>query len=562
MIRVFESTDKLFETNGDLILHPLKAHVYKADNGKFYLDLVTDLQHLDYLQARRIIVANTPSGDQPFRIQNATKGKDKLTIKAYHVFYDAQNYLIKDSYVDSRSCNDALDHLNSATEPASPFSTISDVTVVNSYRCVRTSLLEAFKTVLEKWGGHLVRDGWSVGIRQSIGTDNGVVIRYAKNLKDITCEENWDNVCTKLLPVGKDGTLLNELDPDASVYVESEQQYDVPYTKSVSFQQDIEQESYVDADGNPDEDAYLSALVEDLRIKALEYVERNSVPRLNYKLSANVEKITDIGDTIHVIDSRLGISLLTNVIAYEYDCIADQYTMLEFGNFTNSLGSLISTVTAEAEKKADEAVERVRVTLSDELKEATSAIWRMMGSSYVMYDGDKILVVDALPPEDATNCILINAGGIGFSNTGIHGTFNSAWSIDGTLNMQNINVINLTADLIKGGTLKLGSLENQSGVLELYDNDNNLIGLMDKNGLKMYGTDGSYVLMNNDVGFAGYDRNGNKIYWVSKDEFHMKKSVIEEEITLCNRMRFIPITIYSGSTIVNDGIGLVSVLEA
>ena len=75
----------------------------------------------------------------------------------------------------------------------------------------------------------------------------------------------------------------------------------------------------------------------------------------------------------------------------------------------------------------------------------------------------------------------------------------------------------------------------------------------------MYGVDGSYILMNNSVGFSGYDRLGNQIYWVSKDEFHMKKSVVEEEITLCNKMRFIPIEIYDNNTLVNDGIGLVSV---
>ena len=77
----------------------------------------------------------------------------------------------------------------------------------------------------------------------------------------------------------------------------------------------------------------------------------------------------------------------------------------------------------------------------------------------------------------------------------------------------------------------------------------------------MYGSDGSYVWMNNDVGFAGYDRLGNQIYWVSQDEFHMKKSVVEEEITLCNKLRFIPITLTDthGNT-TNDGIGLVSVL--
>ena len=81
---------------------------------------------------------------------------------------------------------------------------------------------------------------------------------------------------------------------------------------------------------------------------------------------------------------------------------------------------------------------------------------------------------------------------------------------------------------------------------------------LNKSGLKMYGVDGSYVLMNNTVGFSGYDRNDNPIYWVNGDEFHQKKSVIEEEITLCSKMRFIPIEIYNGNTLVNDGIGLVS----
>jgi hypothetical protein len=35
----------------------------------------------------------------------------------------------------------------------------------------------------------------------------------------------------------------------------------------------------------------------------------------------------------------------------------------------------------------------------------------------------------------------INSGDIGFSSTGINGGFNSAWTIDGTLDMQHTNII-------------------------------------------------------------------------------------------------------------------------
>ena len=69
----------------------------------------------------------------------------------------------------------------------------------------------------------------------------------------------------------------------------------------------------------------------------------------------------------------------------------------------------------------------------------------------MIYEGDKILVVDKLPKETATNVIMINNGGISFSQTGINGTFNSAWTIDGTLNLKAINVINLEKDVMTRG---------------------------------------------------------------------------------------------------------------
>ena len=556
MIKLFSQTDTSFNSNGDKIIIPTRAKVHKEDNGSFYLDLETGLSYVNDFVEGRIIVAPTPQGEQAFRINNLTKTKTKLTAKCLHVFFDTQNYLIADSYVVDKSCNDALDHLNNATSDLSPFTTLSDVQSINSYRCVRTSLYEAINVVLERWGGHLVRDNFNIQIRSQVGQDNGVVVRYAKNLKDITCEENWDNVVTKLLPVGKDGLLIDGL------YMSSGIQYDIPYTKTVSFNQDnIVKENYIDEEGNFDETSYNEALMQDLLTQAYNYLQVNSVPQVNYTLRANLEKISDIGDTIEVFDERLGINITTNLIAYDYDCILGKYTELEFGNFKQKLSDLMGTITNQTQQIVNESTNTLQVTLGQELDEATSKIWGTLGSSDVIYEGDKILIVDSLPKEQARNVIMLNSGGIGFSQNGINGTFQSAWTIDNVLNMGQINVINLTADLIKGGTLKLGSNLNQNGVLEVYDEANNLIAELNKTGLKMYGVDGSYVLMNNTVGFAGYDRLGNQIYWVNGDEFHMKKSVVEEEITLCSKMRFIPITITDeNNNIVNDGIGLVSTI--
>lgn len=554
MIKLFQPTDTLYSSNGDKIIIPTKAKIHKEDNGDYYLDLETNLDYINDILQGNIIVANTPQGEQAFRISNVTATRKKITAKCYHVFYDSENYLIADSYVVDKDCNDALDHLNSATDTTSPFTTLSDITSINSFRCVRKSLYEAIQTVLERWGGHLVRDNWTIKIMSSIGQDNGVTIRYGKNLKTITCESNWDNVVTKLMPVGKDGILLNAIDDTQDLYVYSGVTYSVPFTKTVSFEQNINVEDY------ETEEAYQEALVQDLLLQAEDYVNTNCYPQINYTLKANIDKITDIGDIIEVDDERLGITLLTNVISYDYDCILEKYTQIEFGNFTPKLDNLVSNITASTQTAITEATQDLQITLSDELQQAQDKIWNALGSSYVIYEGDKILIVDTLPKEDATNVIMINNGGIGFSQTGINGTFQSAWTIDNVLNMEQINVINFTANLIKGGTLKLGSNLNQNGNIEVYDTANNLIAELNNNGLKMYGADGSYVLMNNTVGFAGYDRLGNQIYWVNGDEFHQKKSVVEEEITLCNKLRFIPITLYDGNNnITNDGIGLVNV---
>lgn len=210
MIKIFGENDIDFSSNGEKNIIASKAKIYKEDNGNYYLDLETDLSYLNVLKKDKIIVANTPNGEDAFRIGNIEKNKNKIKIRCWHLFYDTKNYLILDSYVVNKNCNDALDHINTATDNSSPFSTISDINKLNSFRCVRKSLYEAVSVILERWGGHLVRNAFNIEIRNKIGNDNGVLVRYGKNLKDISCSDIWDSVVTKLLPVGKDGILLPE----------------------------------------------------------------------------------------------------------------------------------------------------------------------------------------------------------------------------------------------------------------------------------------------------------------------------------------------------------------
>ena len=85
MIKVFSPTDKSFISNGECVLLPLKANVHKADNDDYYLNLVTGLEYADFMVEGNIVVANTPQGDQAFRISNPVKTASKITTKAWHV---------------------------------------------------------------------------------------------------------------------------------------------------------------------------------------------------------------------------------------------------------------------------------------------------------------------------------------------------------------------------------------------------------------------------------------------------------------------------------------------
>ena len=548
MIKVYNPEEKLFNNNGLKILHPTKAEIFVEDNGDYYIDIESSIDDLDYLKQGMIVRANTRWGEQGFRLTNPQKKNNKISVRGYHLWKDSAKYIIEDSFVVDKECNDALDHVNNACDQVTPFTMISDITRIGSMRIIRKTLEETIANIVERWNGHLYRDNWVIGVKENIGQDRGVTIRYGKNSTNIEANENWDDVVTKMLPVGWDGLTLPE------VYIRSEVQYSIPYTKVVKFDQDINEDDYKDEDGNVDEEAYHQALIDDLRDQAEDYIAENQYMKCNYKLKAHIDEIVDLGDEIEVIHEKLGIKMITNVISLKYDCIRDKYVEIEFGNFKSSLKNLVKDIKSDTQESIDNANEVVRVTLEKELNQATAEIWGKLGNSYVIYEGDKILVVDALPKENATNVMMINAEGIGFSNTGINGTFNSAWLIDGTLDMQYINAINLTANLVKGGTFKVGAQINEAGRIEIYDIANKLIGTFDENGICVYGEDGSRVVIN-PTEFTGYDFKGNRVFWMNGDEFHMKKSVIEEEITLCGMARWIGV-----NTEEAKGIGIVPLI--
>ena len=550
MIKVYDSNEKLFNHNGIKVIHPLRADITKTDNGDYYVDLQDTIESLEFYQSGMIVRIPTPWGVQGFRLANPTVKNNKVEIKGWHLTYDARNYIIKDAYAVDKNCNDALEHFNSSTDIPSPFTPLSDITTITSTRAVRKTLFEIYELFLsaDRYGGHWFRDNWTLGIKQKVGEDRGVVLAIGKNITDMQIAEDWSEVCTKILPTTTNGEVAILL--DETIVELTEPLYDIPYTKVIPFENPFNVEDF------ETEEEYLISVKNWLRGQAESYLEGHKLPKVNYSVSASIDNVSDVGDILHIKHPKIKVNILTEVISVQYDAIRKKYTKIEFGNFKKELKNLSQSITAEANKHTDEAVKDTQTLLKGELEEATAKINGVLGNSYAIYEGDKILVVDTLPKENAVNVLKISNGGIGFSNSGINGTFKSAWTLDGTLNMQNINVINLTASLIKGGVLKLGGVNNSSGTFELYDETNSLIALMDKKGLTVYAKNGDYVTLNAEEGIVGHDAHGNRVYWADGETFHMQNAEVENQIKIAGQIKIVPV-----ATADNVGVGFVALVK-
>lgn len=547
MIRVYDATETDFNNNGIKVIQPLFAEITKADNSDYYIELEDTLDNIEYYQKGLIFRVPTPWGIrhyQLFRCDNPSIRNNRISCKAWHISYDAKNYLIRSAEATS-DCNDAINLFNNSTDIPSPFAVDSNILTTPQPKDGETqfkltanknSLFDMFEILVSEYGGHWVRDNFSFSIKASIGEDNGVTLAYSKNISDIEIVENWDDVCTKIFPYTVIRNVEYCLDGDPYVTLE-ENLYDIPYTKAIKFENDMYLGNYIS-------DIEKETIQTWLQSEAVKYLEDHKLPQVNYSLSASIDNVSDLGDTIHVKHPALkdGEYIITTVLSIKYDAIRGKYKKIEFGNFKREVKNLRQEIVATVKKETNIKANETQTWLEQELREATANINSALGKSWVFYDSDQILITDNEEKDKAQNCMKINSAGIGFSTGGIGGTFTSAWSIDGTLDMSAINVMNLTASLFKGKTIELGGLNNDNGTFKLYDNSNTPRVLMDNDGITVYASNGDYVKLNAEVGFAGYNRSDEKIYWADGTVFHMANAEVENEIKIAGKIKIVPVS--------------------
>ena len=429
MIKIFNENDRDFSTNGNIVIKPLKCKERKKKslNG-WYVDVEVDIKYADYILEDKLCVVKTKSkvNPQAFRIENPKKTNKTITFTANHVMFDAKRYHLFDVRPTNQNGQNALSYINERTDNTSPFKMFSNVETITTAYFIRKNLLEAWAVIEERWNGVFDADNWDISFLNKVGNDNGETISYGKNMQGIQIFEDWSNVCTKVCAVGYDGITLPEK------YLESDIKYEVPYTKTIDFETEIE-----------DEEKTEEKLIEELRENATEYLEKNKYPRVSYEVTSNINQNMEIGDTIHVKHPL--VTLQTEVLEYEHNILTEKIELLIFGNYTRDVKTKFDTI-KENIKNIVNQYSKQEIAINKQ----TELINTLNKTGYVYIDENEIMISDTLPREKAKNVWRFGLGGIGFSSNGYEGPFETAMTMDGQINANFITTGVLSVDRIEG----------------------------------------------------------------------------------------------------------------
>ena len=276
---------------------------------------------------------------------------EPVTASGWHISYDLASDIILNRAWDAKNGNEALSGVLAAGISETRFAGSSNIANITNMHVVRSSILAAILNTdqpncfLNRWGGEIFRDNFVFNVNSSIGADNGVYIRYAKNLTGLTVEEDASEVATRIIPscLSADDAVI--LLPE--VYIDSPRifEYPLPRVKTVHFS-DIKIGQEVDgAVPYPDTtDAYQEMWA---RVEAL-YNAGADLPKLTISVNfidlAQTEEFKDLavleavnlGDIIHV--DYKGTIFSERVVSYEWDPLAEMYNSITLGSVAPNIG--------------------------------------------------------------------------------------------------------------------------------------------------------------------------------------------------------------------------------
>ena len=357
MICIYDkkTTKGNFDNNGLGILNEsIFAEVTEELNGQYYLEIEypANSKKSIYLKEFNIVKVD----NQLFRIYKVEKiqSSDKrVKVYANHIFYDMDYYLIEDNRVENAPIKTAMEKAL-VNDLDKIYTVDSDVAKPATLYMVEMSPVQAFFKMIERWQqGELLRDNFNVKIMRQIGNDNGVLIKYGKNIQGVKITLDTANVVTKLYPKGANGIKLTEKYVNVPNW-DSELYPPFPIVRKVEFK---------DAKDEVTLRSLATELAKTIGISSINIqVDFVELSRVNeYKNYRNLETVK-VGDIVTVKHSEFNIDVKVKVIKIKRDILTGLNTKVELGqaldNFVTTVDptQIIKTVTDDLGNQVAQAL--------------------------------------------------------------------------------------------------------------------------------------------------------------------------------------------------------------
>ena len=358
MLRIYEkdltaaNLATALATNGlGTLPHALSCTRHQVINGDWSLTLSypLDAPGAALLQPERLLCYEDEGGAQLYRISRLKPSISRqgrtLEVEAPHLCYDlAHKYIVNietsedDRYPDGIDAATALAQLLAGTG-FSPGDVTVDGETLDYLDILQKDVMSCIKEqLLEKWGGELEFDNFTVHLRSALGQDRRYPIRDGRNISGITVTEDYEPVVTRLHVRGYENANFEEIN-DGKDWIDSE----------LSAQYAYAREGYADFDDVDDPQELLRLGRE--RLTALEVPEITYDIRLaqmrgtvQYAAYRRLENFA-LGDTAVLHSAAVDRDVILRCSELETDCLTGRNKSLKLGNTDVKL---LTSITAGA----------------------------------------------------------------------------------------------------------------------------------------------------------------------------------------------------------------------
>ncbi len=459
IINLYSKTETNFYHNGLMVLQPIEAIVTEEINGDYSLKITMPCGFLE-IENEQIIKAPTPKSDQLFRVYNSDV--DMLgnpVFYARHIFYDLLDYFIE----DTRPRGDGALAISKILEDT-PFSGTSDITNQGTayYQMMSPvkAILGADNSFIEVWGGEIERDNFSIRMKNRIGEDRGVSIRYRKNLTGLRLVTDLSGVYTKIMPTGlkEDGQALLKLPEKYVVSPLVDNYVNVKTTRihysNIKIGEETTEEQAFEKLRNAANLEFENGIDKPQITATVEFIPLLDTEE--YKDFSILETIY-LGDTVSIFHENLNIEMSAKAISYEFDALSKRYNKVILGNANPKYGDAQKQYVKQQNEETATALEQVIIS-------TTQSITGNNGGYIVMHPAEKpqeILIMDTPDTNTAQRVWKWDLSRLSYSSSGVEGSFSPAITMDGAIVADFITAGKINGALIKTDTIEEKSLSQE-----------------------------------------------------------------------------------------------------